>query len=167
MSVGEGGCRLVPGRFPSAGRAVAEAEHSPTIKTTRTCSCSSLNQKLVFGNKQRFVLSPRLLTSDSFRPKWLVCLFFFPFFKEKKYQTNKNNPILISMNVKKNEFSPLSPLSFSSACESQGGYFGRVPVQLMGEVNLISPGPGGNKTSVGFAGQGGTGGDLLFHGVPK
>lgn len=37
----------------------------------------------------------------------------------------------------------------------------------MGEVNLVSPGPGGNKTPVGFAGRGGTGGDLLFHGAPR
>lgn len=36
----------------------------------------------------------------------------------------------------------------------------------MGEVSLISPGPAGNKTSVGFAGQAEMR-DLSFHSVPS
>lgn len=34
------------------------------------------------------------------------------------------------------------------------GFLGRVLAQLMGEVKLTSPGPGGNKTSSGSAEQG-------------
>lgn len=53
--------------LPSLDSAAAEAEHSPAIKMTKKCSCSSPNQKLVFGNKQRFVILSQLLTSDRFK----------------------------------------------------------------------------------------------------
>lgn len=86
---------------------------------------------------------------------------FFSFFKEKN-QTNKNNPILISVDVKKNKFSLLLLLSFSSNCQSQEGYFGRVSVRLMGEINLISPGPGVIKPLRALLGEGGREGIFRF-----
>lgn len=71
------------------------------------------------------------------------------------------------MDVKKNKFSLLLLLSFSSNCQSHEGYFGRASVRLMGEVSLISPGSGVIKPLRALPGKGGTGGDLSFHGVPS
>jgi len=49
------------------------------------------------------------------------------------------------MNVKKNKFSLLSLLSFSSNRQSQEGYFGRASARLVGEANFISSGLGAIK----------------------